>query len=100
MTSERWQVIKRVLELVGEASPEERLGVLTAACAGDEDVRREAESLLSFEDKAALLDAAVLAIQSACAGWIDNQPQMHAGARKLKLSGPRRLSASLSVSIG
>jgi N-ethylmaleimide reductase len=31
---------------------------------------------------------------------LEAYPQMHAGARKLKLSGPRRLSASLSVSIG
>ena len=56
MTSARWQEIKRVLDLLGEVSPNDRAGMLTAACAGDEDLRREVESLLSFEEKAAVLD--------------------------------------------
>lgn len=47
-----------MLGLVGEAPAEARPGVLTAACAGDEDLRREVESLLSFEDEAAVFDRA------------------------------------------
>jgi serine/threonine protein kinase len=56
MTSTRWQEIKRVLDVVGEVAPKDRPGALTAACAGDQDLRREVESLLSFEEKAAALD--------------------------------------------
>ncbi len=62
MTSARWQEIKRVLDLVGESSLEDRPGILTAACGGDEDLRREVESFLSLEEKAAVLDEAALAI--------------------------------------
>jgi len=40
------------------------MGVLTVACAGDGDLRREVESLLSFEEKAAVLDRAALAIHA------------------------------------
>ena len=58
MTRERWQEIKRVLDLVGDVSPEERPGVLTAACGADENLRREAEALLSVEDEAAAIDRA------------------------------------------
>ena len=58
MTSERWQAIKGVLDLVAEAPPEAQASALAAACAGDDDLRREVESLLAFEEKAAVFDRA------------------------------------------
>jgi len=58
VTSERWQAIKGVLDLVAEAPPEAQASALAAACAGDDDLRREVESLLAFEEKAAVFDRA------------------------------------------
>ena len=58
MTGERWQEIKRVLDLVGDAAPEDRSRVLAESCGADQELRREAESLLSFEQQAAVLEDA------------------------------------------
>jgi len=56
VTAERWQEIKRVLDLVGDTTPVDRSRVLAESCGADEDLRREVESLLSFEKQAAVFE--------------------------------------------
>ncbi|HZT58182.1 MAG TPA: protein kinase [Pyrinomonadaceae bacterium] len=53
MTPERWQEIKRIFNSAAERAPGERLGYVAAACAGDEELRREVESLLGSLDESA-----------------------------------------------
>ncbi len=52
MTPERWQEIDRVLQRVLGAELSTRDAVLAQACAGDDDLRREVESLLGVERSA------------------------------------------------
>jgi hypothetical protein len=75
MKPERWRQIDQLFEAALERSPEERVAFLAAACAGDESLRLEVESLLrsdeaaeSFIEKpAAALAAEVIAEQPAWA---------------------------------
>jgi len=53
MDSERWQHIERLYHSVLEKKVNERAAFLDQACAGDEGLRREVESLLSYEGAAA-----------------------------------------------
>lgn len=50
MKAERWQQVEQVYHAVLERDAEERAAFLAAACAGDERLRREVESLLAYED--------------------------------------------------
>ncbi len=50
MTSERWQQVKELFEAASERGPAERAAFLAQACAGDEAVRREVESLLAAHE--------------------------------------------------
>jgi Protein kinase domain/ECF sigma factor len=52
MEPERWSEIERVYHLAREQSAERRNAYLQQACAGDENLRREVESLLRHEDGA------------------------------------------------
>jgi eukaryotic-like serine/threonine-protein kinase len=47
MTSERWQQIARVFHAAKDRSARERSAFLAAECGGDEELRREVESLLT-----------------------------------------------------
>ena len=65
MTPERWQKIESLLQAALERQPAERSVLLDGACAGDDELRKEVESLLassehdeSFLKSAALDDAA------------------------------------------
>ncbi len=49
MTTEGWQKVKSVLDEALERGGEERKAFLGEACRGDEDLRREVESLLASE---------------------------------------------------
>ncbi len=49
MTPERWQQIKVILEGALEREEPERAGFLEAACQGDDELRREVESLAASE---------------------------------------------------
>ena len=53
---ESWDRVKTVLNLVLDAAPEARHGVVTEACAGDSALQREVESLLSYADRTGKLD--------------------------------------------
>ena len=50
MNPERWQQIDQLLEAALERRPEERAAFLAVACAGDESLRREVESLLRSDE--------------------------------------------------
>jgi len=47
MTPERWQQIKRVLEIALALDGRERDAYLDKACAGDAELRQEVDSLLA-----------------------------------------------------
>jgi len=52
MTPERWRLVEDVLNAALSCEPEQRDAVVAAACAGDEALRREVESLLAAHDRA------------------------------------------------
>src|SRR5215510_2400158 len=51
MTPERWQLIDKLFEQALEKEPDRRGPFLDEACAGDEELRREVESLLGYESR-------------------------------------------------
>src|SRR5262245_45821042 len=51
MTPERWQKVDKLFEQALEKEPDRRGSFLDEACAGDEELRREVESLLVYENK-------------------------------------------------
>src|SRR3712207_4229381 len=53
MKVERWQKIQDLYESALKYPPDERAAFLRINCNGDEDLRREVESLLSFSDDSA-----------------------------------------------
>ncbi len=52
MTPERWQQIEKLYHAALECAPDERAAFLAEACAGDEALRHEVESLLAAHDQA------------------------------------------------
>src|SRR5437588_13122947 len=52
MTDEQWKKIKSLYTEARKVESGERAAFLTAACGGDEQVRREAELLLEYGEKA------------------------------------------------
>ncbi len=52
MKPERWQQVEQLYHSTLEKEVSERAAFLARACAGDEALRREVESLLAFEDRA------------------------------------------------
>ena len=53
MKAERWQQVERLYHSTLEKAAGERAAFLAAACAGDDELRREVESLLAYEPQAA-----------------------------------------------
>lgn len=53
MKAERWQQVERLYHSTLEKEVSERSAFLAEACAGDEGLRKEVESLLAYEDQAA-----------------------------------------------
>lgn len=53
MSPERWQLIEKIYHLALEREPNRRVSFLAEACADDEELRREVESLLASHDQAA-----------------------------------------------
>src|SRR5262245_45739835 len=51
MTPERWQQIDKLFEQALEKDPDRRGSFLDEACAGNEELRREVESLLNYESR-------------------------------------------------
>ena len=52
MTPERWQQVEDVLQAALDRPPQERAAYLDEVCAGDEELKEEASSLLSAHDEA------------------------------------------------
>ena len=50
--SERWQQVEQIYHAALERGAHERSAFLAEACAGDDSLRREVESLLAYEDQA------------------------------------------------
>ena len=51
MTPERWQQIQELYHAALKREPSQRAAFLKEACAGDEALRREVESLLAWKQK-------------------------------------------------
>lgn len=51
MTPERWQKVKEIFHAALDCAPAEREAFVTSACDGDDDLRRQVESLLASSDK-------------------------------------------------
>src|SRR4029450_1462791 len=66
MSPERWATVERLYHEALTRSANERQGFLAEACAGDDALRREVESLLDHDGSAAFLSppAAVQAMPS------------------------------------
>ena len=52
MKADRWQQVEHLYHSTLEKEVSERRDFLARACAGDDELRREVESLLSYEDHA------------------------------------------------
>ena len=61
LTPERWQQVARIYELAVDQDPATRDAFLSEACAGDEALRREVESLLRQDAASVVLDRPVWA---------------------------------------
>ena len=59
MTPERWQHVARIYELAADHDPAARDVFLSDACAGDDALRRDIESLLLEDDASVVLDRSV-----------------------------------------
>ena len=55
MTPERWQQVARIYQLAADQEPAARDGCLSDACAGDEALRRDVESLLREDDASVVI---------------------------------------------
>lgn len=84
MTPERWQQIDQLLQEALERNPAERATFLAAACDGDDELRREVDSLLDFHCRAqtfieappAEIAADLLAIKESRAGQMIGHYQL------------------------
>ena len=52
MNAERWRKVKEIYQSVAGREPQERDAFLSQACAGDESLRKEVESLLACRSEA------------------------------------------------
>ena len=58
MTSDRWRKVKKIFQAALDRAPEERSAFVAEACKGDDELRREVESLISSDGRSgAFLDA-------------------------------------------
>src|SRR5581483_5106572 len=80
MTPERYQQIGELCETALELEPGERAAFLDRACAGDEALRQEVESLLAADEQAGNF-IAVPALELAAGMMAEQQPRTMAGER-------------------
>lgn len=90
VTPERWQHIARIYELAVDEDPATRDTFLSEACAGDEALRREVESLLRQETAQVVVDRPVWAT---AAPLLDDGPDLRPGATL----GPYRIEGPLGA---
>jgi len=65
MDSARWRRVEEIYQAAAERQPEEQAAFLGVACAGDEDLRREVESLLAQPSADGMLDRPAWAPEAA-----------------------------------
>jgi hypothetical protein len=71
MTPDRWQEIEQLYHSALKHEPDQRSAFLKQACAGDEALRREVESLLANEGEAkSFIEAPALEVRK---GWLTIQ---------------------------
>jgi serine/threonine protein kinase/Tol biopolymer transport system component len=80
MTPELWQQVEKLYQAALEREPSQRSAFLREACAGDEQLRREAESLLAYQEQAEKF-IEVPALQGAAQGLAESSAQ--SGVRQL-----------------
>jgi eukaryotic-like serine/threonine-protein kinase len=85
---ERWPEVARIYELVVDEDPATRDTVLAEACAGDDALRREVESLLRQDKAPVLLD---LSVWATAAPLLDDGPDLGPG----DALGPYRIEGPL-----
>ena len=90
LTPERWQQIARIYELAVDRDPATLDSFLSEACASDEGLRREVESLLQQEGARVVLDRPLWAT---AAPLFDADPDLHPGTTL----GPYRIEGPLGA---
>ena len=78
MDADRWARVAEIYQIARERAPSERGAYLSSSCGGDDELRREVESLLAQAAKAVVIDAPVW---EAAAGVLDDNPAMQRGSR-------------------
>src|SRR3954463_49416 len=80
MTPERWRKVDEIFQAALELKPDERTAFLDNSCAGDEELRREVESLISSDEQGlSFIDAP--AFQVAAGLLVSTQPELEEGER-------------------
>jgi hypothetical protein len=92
MEPARWEQINRLFHAAIEREPEQRATFLEQACAGDESLRIEVESLLASHDQAASFIEAPAA--DLAADWL---PAAHVRLIAGRTLGPYRIVALLGT---
>src|SRR5882672_12426760 len=78
MTPERWQQVKAIFETAIQYRAAERSAFLSGACSGDENLRREVESLIASDEKSGeFIDAP--AYQAAAELLVDEKFELQPG---------------------
>ena len=85
MSDERWQRIEEVFHRVADLAPSQRDDFLTSACAGDQDLRLQVESLLANDDSDDSRDRLIETAVSQAVGKLPDDPP----ARREELIGQR-----------
>lgn len=87
MTGDRWQRIEEIFHRAADLSPAERETFLASACAGDQELRGEIDSLLANDDPEGNL------VESAVAEAVDQLPSAPPAAQDLigRQIGPYRV---------
>jgi len=92
MNLDRWQQIEKIYHSALEHEPRQRQAFLREACAGDEALRKEVESLLAHQLQAeSFIEAPALEV--AAKGMAQNQAQSLVGRQ----SGPYKIQSLLGV---
>ena len=90
MDSERWQRVAQLYDSLLDSEPSRRDAFLAEACAGDEELRREVESLLAQETAQLLIDRPML---EAAAEVLDDSIDLDSGTHV----GPYRINRLLGA---
>src|SRR5262249_21133178 len=91
MTPERWQKVDKLLEQALEKEPDRRGSFLEEACAGDDELRHEVESLLVYKSRGQqFLEKPALQVM---AGWLAGESPSLVGQQL----GPYRIASLLGT---